>query len=150
MTVRHNGNILLDPTGHIIHIDFGFILSSSPRNLGFEASHFKLTAEFVEVMGGLGSDMFEYFKILMLQGLIAARKHQDKLVQLVEVLQSGSQLTCFKQGASTVRAFRDRFHINLTEEQLQLWTQNMVESSMHSLTTRLYDGFQYLTNGIFI
>ncbi|XP_071804197.1 phosphatidylinositol 4-kinase beta-like [Asterias amurensis] len=147
---RHNGNILLDPTGHIIHIDFGFILSSSPRNLGFEASHFKLTAEFVEVMGGLGSDMFEYFKILMLQGLIAARKHQDKLVQLVEVLQSGSQLTCFKQGASTVRAFRDRFHINLTEEQLQLWTQNMVESSMHSLTTRLYDGFQYLTNGIFI
>ncbi|XP_022083428.1 phosphatidylinositol 4-kinase beta-like [Acanthaster planci] len=147
---RHNGNILLDPTGHIIHIDFGFILSSSPRNLGFEASHFKLTPEFVEVMGGVGSDMFEYFKILMLQGLIAARKHQDKLVQLVEVLQSGTQLTCFKQGASTVRAFRDRFHTNLTEEQLQLWTQNMVESSMHSLTTRLYDGFQYLTNGIFI
>ena len=63
---------------------------------------------------------------------------------------TGSQLTCFKQGASTVRAFRDRFHMNLTEEQLQLWTQNMVESSMHSLTTRLYDGFQYLTNGIFI
>ena len=28
--------------------------------------------------------MFKFFKILMLQGLIAARKHQDKLVQLVE------------------------------------------------------------------
>ncbi|XP_063951176.1 phosphatidylinositol 4-kinase beta-like [Lytechinus pictus] len=146
---RHNGNILLDPEGHIIHIDFGFILSSSPKNLGFEASHFKLTHEFVEVMGGVGSDMFEYYKILMLQGLIAARKHMDKLVQLVEVM-TGSELACFKQGASTVKAMKERFHMNLTEEQLQLWVQNMVESSMHSLTTRLYDGFQYLTNGIFI
>ncbi|XP_050840359.1 phosphatidylinositol 4-kinase beta isoform X3 [Serinus canaria] len=144
---RHNGNILLDAEGHIIHIDFGFILSSSPRNLGFETSAFKLTSEFVDVMGGLDGDMFNYYKMLMLQGLIAARKHMDKVVQIVEIMQQGSQLPCF-HGSSTIRHLKERFHMNLTEEQLQLLVEQMVDGSMRSITTKLYDGFQYLTNGI--
>ena len=61
---------------------------------------------------------------------------------------SGSQLPCFNRGSSTVRAMRERFHINLTEEQLDVFINELVETSMHSLTTKLYDGFQYLTNGI--
>ncbi|XP_059167912.1 phosphatidylinositol 4-kinase beta-like [Physella acuta] len=146
---RHNGNILLDSDGHIIHIDFGFILSNSPgKNLGFENSPFKLTHEFVEVMGGLGSDMFEYFKILMLQGFVASRKHMDKILPLVEIMQTGSQLPCFNKGFSAFRALKDRFHMTSTEEQLQLIVDGLVEASLHSLTTKLYDNFQYFTNGI--
>uniref|UniRef100_A0A4W5K3E2 Phosphatidylinositol 4-kinase beta n=1 Tax=Hucho hucho TaxID=62062 RepID=A0A4W5K3E2_9TELE len=144
---RHNGNILLDAEGHIIHIDFGFILSSSPRNLGFETSAFKLTSEFVDVMGGLNGDMFNYYKMLMLQGLIAARKHMDKVIQIVEIMQQGSQLPCF-HGSSTIRTLKERFHMSLTEEQLQVLVEQMVDGSMRSITTKLYDGFQYLTNGI--
>lgn len=146
---RHNGNILLDGEGHIIHIDFGFILSSSPKNLGFESSPFKLTQEFVDVMGGLDSNMFNYFKILILQGLVAARKHHERIVTLVEILQSNARLPCFQwHGASAVRALRDRFHMGCTDERLQMLVDSLVESSMHSLTTRLYDNFQYFTNGI--
>ncbi|XP_003965826.2 phosphatidylinositol 4-kinase beta isoform X1 [Takifugu rubripes] len=144
---RHNGNILLDSEGHIIHIDFGFILSSSPKNLGFETSAFKLTSEFVDVMGGPEGDMFNYYKMLMLQGLIAARKHMDRVLHIVEVMQQGSQLPCF-HGSSTMRGLKERFHMSLTEEQLQLLIDQLVEGSMRSLTTKLYDGFQYLTNGI--
>ena len=49
----------------------------------------------LQVMGGLGSDMFEYFKILMLQGLVAARKHMDKIVPLVDIMQTGEFLRQF-------------------------------------------------------
>ena len=86
---RHNGNILLDAEGHLIHIDFGYILSISPRNLGFETSPFKLTQELIDVMGGVKSDMFEYFKILMLQGLVAARKHHERIINIVEIMITG-------------------------------------------------------------
>lgn len=145
---RHNGNILLTGEGHLIHIDFGYILSTSPRNLGFETSPFKLTPEFVALMDGFTSDLFEYFKILILQGLLAARKHMDKILVLVEIMRSGSQLPCCKLGAATIQTLKNRFHLNMTEQQLQLLVDNLVESSAHSLSTKLYDGFQYLTNGI--
>ncbi|KAM9776868.1 phosphatidylinositol 4-kinase beta-like isoform 2-T2 [Syngnathus typhle] len=144
---RHNGNILLDSEGHIIHIDFGFILSSSPRNLGFETSAFKLTDDFVEVMGGLNGDMFVYYKMLMLQGMIAARKHMDKVLHMVEIMQQGSHLACF-QGSGTIRGLKERFHMSLTEEQLQLLVERMVDGSVRSITTKLYDSFQYMVNGI--
>ncbi|KAL1227321.1 Phosphatidylinositol 4-kinase beta [Trichinella pseudospiralis] len=145
---RHNSNILLDTEGHIIHIDFGFILSSSPKNLGFESSPFKLTDEIIEVMGGCESEMFHYFKILMLQGLIAARKHHDRILSLVETMLSGSQLPCFRGGATVMRDLRSRFHTNYTDEKLHALVDDMVETSRRSITTRLYDNFQYFTNGI--
>lgn len=64
---RHNGNVLIDNEGHIIHIDFGFMLSNSPGSVGFEAAPFKLTYEYVEVLGGLGSPEFEDYKRLCKQ-----------------------------------------------------------------------------------
>ena len=42
-------------------------------------------------MGGQGGDMFEYFKILILQGLIAARKHSDRIMSLVDIMRAGDQ-----------------------------------------------------------
>ena len=150
MKDRHNGNILLDHEGHLIHIDFGFILSISPgRNLGFETSPFKLTQELVDVMGGLHSEQFLYFKWLMVRGLKAARKHHERLVNLVEVMINGSQLPCFRGGSAVIKALRERFHLHQTDQQLQMLVDGWVEQSRDSLTTRLYDNFQYYTNGIF-
>ncbi|PAV70604.1 hypothetical protein WR25_02027 [Diploscapter pachys] len=145
---RHNGNILIDADGHLIHIDFGFILSVSPRNLGFETSPFKLTSELIDVMGGLDYDMFAYFKSLLLRGLIAARKHHEEIMTIVEIMSIGSHLPCFRAAAPAIRALRDRFHVTSTDQQLQQLVSSMVESSRDSLTTRLYDNYQYYTNGI--
>lgn len=101
-------------------------------------------------MGGYESDMFQYFKCLLLKAFSTLRKHSESLINQIEILIAcPSMVTTFANtSASIVRALRYRFHMNLTEEQLQHHIDTMVESSVHSLTTRLYDGFQYYTNGI--
>lgn len=40
-------------------------------------------------MGGVDSDMYNFFKILMLRGFLAARKNMDKCLELVEIMQRG-------------------------------------------------------------
>jgi len=60
---RHNGNILLHKNGHIIHIDFGFMLAKTPGgNMGFEKAPFKLTSEFVDLLNGAHSPLFHKFR----------------------------------------------------------------------------------------
>jgi len=59
---RHNANILIDPEGHMVHIDFGFLLTNYPGGIQFEKAPFKLTSEFVEVLGGENSAGFRRFR----------------------------------------------------------------------------------------
>lgn len=56
--------------------------------VGFEQSPFKLTPEFVEIMGGPQSELWVEFKHLLLKGLMAARKHMDRVINIVEIMRS--------------------------------------------------------------
>ncbi|KAI9895722.1 hypothetical protein PsorP6_019323 [Peronosclerospora sorghi] len=69
---RHNGNIMIDSNGHVIHIDFGFILGIAPGGrFSLETAPFKLTGEMVDAMGGTQSDYFKAYVIFLIQGFLA-------------------------------------------------------------------------------
>lgn len=145
---RHNANILLDTSGHIIHIDFGFFFTISPGNIGFESAPFKLTSDMVGAMGGYDSEMFRYFKILLLQGFLEVRKHADQLCLLVEMMSPGNNLPCLKDFQRAVDELRARLQLAKTDEKCISFIDSLVYASQENWRTKKYDEFQYLTNGI--
>lgn len=72
---RHNGNILIDTQGRLVHIDFGFILEISPgANMRFESAAFKLSHEMTQLLDPSGqrdSPQFHMFEELCVRGFLA-------------------------------------------------------------------------------
>lgn len=148
---RHNGNILIDNAGHIIHIDFGFMLSNSPGSVGFEAAPFKLTQDYVDVLGGPGAPAFELFKGLCKSAFQALRKSAENVIMVVELMSKESKMACFQSGGvATVAALRQRFMLHLSTAEAETFVEtDLIAKSLGSYYTRLYDTFQYRTQGIY-
>ncbi|KAJ3138469.1 Phosphatidylinositol 4-kinase pik1alpha (PI4-kinase)(PtdIns-4-kinase) [Physocladia obscura] len=212
---RHNGNILVDKDGHTIHIDFGFMLSNSPGNMGFELAPFKLPQEFIDILGGTRSLKFQQYRKLCKDAFIAVRKRWDLIVGLVEIMEKDSVLPCFTghsvkpnntpggsvsqpatpssggffgflggsggtNSSETVAShqipplsanfnhtnpqrpvtvgsnlalpvsmkLKERFSLGMTEAQVKDFVDSLVDSSINSIMTRLYDAFQWYSNGV--
>eukprot|EP00792_Barthelona_sp_PAP020_P004713 TRINITY_DN2301_c0_g1_i1.p1 TRINITY_DN2301_c0_g1~~TRINITY_DN2301_c0_g1_i1.p1 ORF type:complete len:1219 (+),score=307.77 TRINITY_DN2301_c0_g1_i1:78-3734(+) len=66
---RHNGNILIDHFGHLLHIDFGFIFDISPGgNFAFETAPFKMSREVIQILGdSINSFQFKFFCQLIIK-----------------------------------------------------------------------------------
>ena len=143
---RHNGNIMIDDAGHILHIDFGFCFDIVPGGVKFERAPFKLTNEMISVMGGsMDHQAFKWFEELCVKSFLASRPYREKLSQLV-LLMLDSGLPCFKP--ETMQHFRDRFVMDRSEREAADFMKGLIKKSHANYSTEVYDKFQEITNGI--
>eukprot|EP01080_Neovahlkampfia_damariscottae_P007605 gene7605-11928_t len=151
---RHNGNILMDEDGHVIHIDFGFLFDTQPGGkFGIEQFvSFKLTKEMLLIMGEgtkekskEHSDPFNLFVDLVYRAYLASRDHMEAIYPVVEVMiQSG--LPCFKP--EVMKNLRHRFSDNLNEQEAVDFMKKKVDSSYENVFSYVYDKFQELFEGV--
>ena len=161
---RHNGNIMVDNAGHIIHIDFGFCFDIAPGGVRFERAPFKLTSEMIAVMGGIpqqahatasgpagshhnitSTQPYRWFESLVVKAFLASRPYCTKLSHIVSLMLD-SGLPCFKP--DTLKNFRDRFALDRSERDAAEFMRDLIRKSYMNISTKGYDQFQLMTNGI--
>jgi phosphatidylinositol 4-kinase len=142
---RHNGNVLIDENGHIIHIDFGFIFDIAPGGIKFELSPFKLTKEMMMIMGPIEGKPYKRFVALCVKAFLSCRPFAEEIIRVVQLMLD-SELRCFRE--QTIARLRDRFKLNFSEKDAANYMIGLVGSSRLALSTKVYDTFQRLQNGI--
>lgn len=146
---RHNGNIMIDSDGHLIHIDFGFLLNHSPGNVNFEKAPFKLTLEYVDLLEGLKSSFFEEFRSLFHKGFMAIRKNHTLVTNFVEIYMiSNSDLPCFNDPKLVIENLKAKFLLEIVNEKMKDSTNAIIDYSLNNWRTKAYDFFQTSCVGI--
>lgn len=143
---RHNGNLLITSKGHFVHIDFGFILTTSPGGINFESAPFKFTQDYLDLQGGIDSPIFGWFKILMFQGFKSMKNYVEEICSILNVMRQKSTLTCFEK--FDMEVFKGRFKIQYDDTQLLAYIDGLIKDSMIAKRTIWYDDFQKMTNKI--
>lgn len=150
---RHNANILMDRQGHIMHIDFGYVLGDTPKMAKVpvfsERAPFKLSGEFWDVLGGfkpggLGVRFFRMFQ----RALECASAHAEEIEALVEA----SMLTLTQnpqQARSLATGVKNRLRLRggPGSKELQAFVIELVNAALTSWGTSTYDWLQRNMNG---
>ena len=151
---RHNGNILIDSKGHLIHIDFGFMLSNAPgKGIKFEKAPFKITDEMLELIGGINSDNFKEYRKRLFKGYFAIYDNFEKIQKLAEFMfiGQGKYFPCFIEKENALANLKERLRPkdNMSSKQKMQYIDDLLSKSIDNWTTTYYDKFQYYIQGIF-
>lgn len=123
---RHLDNILLTSSGHLFHIDFGFILGRDPKPF---PPLMKLCKEMVDLMGGTLSANFQSFKSYCFTAFNNLRKQANLILNLFALMQRANIPDISIEPDKLLLKIEERFRLDLNdEESIQFLNTVIIES----------------------
>lgn len=134
---RHLDNLLIAPTGHFFHADFGYILGRDPKPF---APQMKLSKEMIEGMGGAQSAHYRQFKQHCFTAYTTLRKSSNLILNLFSLMVDANIPDIRMEPDKAVGKVKERFHLELrTEEEVIRMFEGLMEDSMGAMFPALID-----------
>ncbi|GFE55711.1 hypothetical protein BaOVIS_031150 [Babesia ovis] len=132
---RHNDNLIISQSGHVIHVDYGYVLGSDPRPL--PVPPFKLSKELLDFVGGSGSFMYRRFKHRFYV-IFSILKRHAKLFIILCYLLVGSNLR--NVNLESVVKMEAKFHLSDDSPVTSsTYVNSLIESSATALSSELVE-----------
>ncbi|KIW18647.1 hypothetical protein PV08_02936 [Exophiala spinifera] len=147
---RHLDNLLLQPSGHFFHIDFGFILGRDPKPF---APLIKLCKEMVEGLGGTASPQYAQFKQYCFTAYTTLRKSSSLVLNLFSLMVQSSvqdiRLVEEQTGGigGAVGKVRERFHLDVSEEEAVRLLDQVLADSVNAVFGVVIDRLHEFVQG---
>lgn len=98
-------------------------------------------------MDGLESEMFTYFKSLLIRGFHEIRKNLDDILCIIEIMIQDSKMPCFVRPKTVVSEIKDRISlkyntgVNPSQSDFFELAERLIKSSANNFRTTQYDNF---------
>ena len=142
---RHLDNLLLAPDGHFFHADFGYILGRDPKPF---APLMKLSPLMVEAFGGTSHTNFSLFKQLSFTAYTTLRKSSNLILNLFSLMREANIQDIKAEPDKSVEKVRERFHLEMSEEEVVRWWGGLVEDSLGGLGGVVIDVVHNMMQGL--
>ncbi|PWZ02567.1 phosphatidylinositol 3-kinase [Testicularia cyperi] len=139
---RHLDNLLLAPTGHFFHVDFGYILGRDPKPF---PPPVKVCKEMVDAMGGTSSVHYSRFKALAHTAFANLRKNANLILNLLTLMLDANIPDIKLEPDKAVLKVQDKFLLHLSEDDALREFEALLNETSYLSTVfdRLHDMAQY-------
>lgn len=142
---RHLDNLLLAPSGHFFHADFGYILGRDPKPF---APQMKLCKEMVEGMGSSTSPHYAAFKSYCFTAYTTLRKSSNLILNLFSLMVDANIPDIKVEPGRVVEKVRERFHLEMTEEEAMRHFEGLIVDSVGSIFPVVIDTIHNMMQGL--
>ena len=143
--MHHQPLLLTSSPGHFFHADFGYILGRDPKPF---APMMKLCKEMVEGMGGAASPHYASFKQYCFTAYSTLRKSSNLILNLFALMVDANIPDIRLEPDKAVLKVRERFHLELSEEEAMRGFEGLMEDSLGSVFPVFIDTIHNMMQGL--
>lgn len=133
---RHLDNLLVSPDGHFFHADYGYILGRDPKPF---PPLMKLPIQLIEGMGGTSSENYDKFRNYCFTAYTTLRKSANLILNLFALMTESSIPDIMFERSKAVQKVKEKFCLDMTEEQAILHFQNLINDSVNAFLPMVID-----------